>query len=92
MLMGEVAPDSGTIDIGQTVRFGYYSQAGIEFDESTKVIDVVSNIAESIDLGDDRQLSASQFLNHFLFEPAVRHSFVKGLVVGSVAGSIYVLF
>ncbi len=82
MLMGEVIPDSGKIDIGQTVRFGYYSQAGIEFDNNTKVLDVVSNIAESIDLGDGRKLTASQFLQYFLFEPKVQHNFVGRLSGG----------
>ncbi len=82
MLMGEVAPDSGKIDIGQTVKFGYYSQTGITFDDNTKVIDVVSNIAESIDLGDGRKLTASQFLQYFLFEPKVQHNFVGRLSGG----------
>lgn len=82
MLMGEVAPDSGKIDIGQTVKFGYYSQAGITFDDNTKVIDVVSDIAESIDLGDGRKLSASQFLQYFLFDPKVQHNFVGRLSGG----------
>ncbi len=82
MLMGEVAPDSGKIDIGQTVRFGYYSQSGILFDDNTKVIDVVSEIAESIDLGDGRRLSASQFLQYFLFEPKTQHNFVGRLSGG----------
>ncbi|MFI3288739.1 MAG: ABC-F family ATP-binding cassette domain-containing protein [Rikenellaceae bacterium] len=82
MLMGEVAPDSGKIDIGQTVKFGYYSQAGITFDNDAKVIDVVSDIAESIDLGDGRKLSASQFLQYFLFDPKVQHNFVGRLSGG----------
>ena len=82
MLLGEVAPDSGTIDVGTTVRFGYYSQQGITFDENTKVIDVVSAIAEHIDLGDGRRLSASQMLQMFLFEPPVQHNFVSRLSGG----------
>ncbi len=82
MLMGEVEPDSGTIDIGQTVRFGYYSQTGIEFDDNTKVIDVVTNIAEQIDLGDGRKMTASQLLLHFLFEPKTQHNFVGRLSGG----------
>ncbi|MFI3248346.1 MAG: ABC-F family ATP-binding cassette domain-containing protein [Rikenellaceae bacterium] len=82
MLMGEVAPDSGKIDIGQTVKFGYYSQAGITFDDNAKVIDVVADIAESIDLGDGRKLSASQFLQYFLFDPKVQHNFVGRLSGG----------
>ncbi len=82
MLMGEVAPDSGKVDIGQTVRFGYYSQNGIKFDDNTKVIDVVSDIAESIDLGDGRKMTASQLLQHFLFEPKTQHNFVGRLSGG----------
>ncbi len=82
MLMGEVAPDSGKIDIGQTVKFGYYSQSGILFDDNTKVIDVVTDIAEYVDLGDGRKLSASQFLQYFLFDPKVQHNFVGRLSGG----------
>ena len=61
MLMGLVQPDAGTIDIGETVRFGYYSQDGLSFDDGAKVIDVVTEIAEHIELGEGRRLSASQF-------------------------------
>ncbi len=82
MLLGEVVPDSGTIDIGQTVKFGYYSQNGIKFNEGDKVIDVVTNIAEYIDMGDGRKLSASQFLQYFLFEPKVQHNYVGRLSGG----------
>ena len=82
MLLGEVAPDSGVVDVGTTVRFGYYSQQGIAFDENTKVIDVVNAIAEHIDLGDGRRLSASQMLQMFLFEPPVQHNFVSRLSGG----------
>ncbi len=82
MLMGEVAPDSGTIDIGSTVRFGYYSQAGIRFNDGDKVIDVVSNIAEAIDLMDGRKLTASQLLQHFLFEPKRQYDYVAKLSGG----------
>ncbi len=82
MLMGEVAPDSGKIDIGSTVRFGYYSQSGIEFDDNDKVIDVVSRIADSVDMGDGRKLTASQLLQFFLFEPKVQHNFVGRLSGG----------
>ncbi len=82
MLMGEVAPDSGKIDIGQTVRFGYYSQTGIDFDDSTKVIDVVTDIAEYIDLGDGRKQTASQFLQYFLFDPKTQHNLVGRLSGG----------
>ncbi len=82
ILMGEVKPDSGTIDIGETVRFGYYSQDGLEFDEQMKVIDVVTDIAEVIELGDGRKLTASQFLQHFLFTPETQHSYVYKLSGG----------
>ncbi|MFR9504397.1 MAG: ABC-F family ATP-binding cassette domain-containing protein [Rikenellaceae bacterium] len=82
MLMGEVEPDSGTIDIGSTVRFGYYSQGGIAFNDGDKVIDVVSSIAESIDLMDGRKMTASQLLQHFLFEPKRQYDFVAKLSGG----------
>ena len=82
MLLGEVQPDSGKIDIGSTVRFGYYSQNGITFKESTRVIDVVSDIAESIDLADGRKMTASQLLQHFLFEPKTQHGYVSKLSGG----------
>ena len=74
ILMGLVKPDSGTLDIGETVRFGYYSQDGLLFNEQMKVIDVVQNIAEVIELGNGRRLTASQFLQHFLFTPETQHS------------------
>lgn len=82
MLMGEVAPDSGRFDIGETVRFGYYSQEGLQFDEQMKVIDVVQRIAEYIDLGDGRRMSVSQFLNYFLFTPDKQHNYVYKLSGG----------
>lgn len=82
MLMGEVAPDKGSFDIGQTVKFGYYSQDGLKFDEQMKVIDVVTDIAEVIDLGNGNRLTASQFLQHFLFTPEKQHSFVHKLSGG----------
>lgn len=82
MLMGEVAPDSGKIDVGETVRFGYYSQDGLEFDEQMKVIDVVREIAEVIEMGDGSKLTASQFLQHFLFPPETQHSYVYKLSGG----------
>ncbi len=82
MLMGEVEADSGKIDIGTTVRFGYYSQTGINFNEGDKVIDVVSNIAESIDLLDGRKMTASQLLQHFLFEPKRQYDYVAKLSGG----------
>ncbi|EGJ71453.1 ABC transporter related protein [Bacteroides coprosuis DSM 18011] len=82
ILLGEVEPDSGTIDIGETIRFGYYSQDGLEFDDQMKVIDVVREIAEVIDLGNGKQLTASQFLQHFLFTPETQHSYVYKLSGG----------
>lgn len=82
MLMGEVAPDKGSFDIGETVKFGYYSQDGLKFDEQMKVIDVIQNIAEVIDLGNGNRLTASQFLQHFLFPPEKQHSFVYKLSGG----------
>lgn len=82
ILMGLVKPDSGTLDIGETVRFGYYSQDGLLFNEQMKVIDVVQNIAEVIELGNGRRLTASQFLQHFLFTPETQHSYVYKLSGG----------
>lgn len=82
MLMGEVLPDKGEFDIGETVNFGYYSQDGLQFDEQMKVIDVVQDIAEVIDLGNGNRLTASQFLQHFLFAPEKQHSFVYKLSGG----------
>ena len=69
MLLGEVKPDSGRFVIGETVRFGYYSQDGMQFDEQMKVIDAVRKIADYVDLGGGRHLSAMQFLQHFMFTP-----------------------
>ncbi|MDD3663305.1 MAG: ABC-F family ATP-binding cassette domain-containing protein, partial [Candidatus Pacebacteria bacterium] len=82
MLLGEVAPDSGRFDIGDTVQFAYYSQSGLQFDERMKVIDAVRDIAEEIDLGGGKKLSASQFLTHFLFPPEKQHDFIAKLSGG----------
>lgn len=82
ILMGEVQPDKGIIDVGETIRFGYYSQDGLQFDEQMKVIDVVQNIAEVIELGNGKQLTASQFLQHFLFTPETQYSYVYKLSGG----------
>lgn len=82
MLLGIEKPDSGSFDIGQTVRFGYYRQEGIKFDEQMKVLDVVRDIAEEIDLGGGRKLSASQFLQHFCFAPSQQHNYVYKLSGG----------
>lgn len=82
ILMGLEKPDSGTLDIGETVRFGYYSQEGLQFDEQMKVIDVITDIAEVIELGNGKKLTASQFLQHFLFTPEKQHSYVYKLSGG----------
>lgn len=82
MLIGEIDPDSGHFDIGSTVRFGYYSQDGLQFDEQMKVIDVVQDIAEYVDLGDGKKLTVSQFLNYFLFTPEKQHNYVFKLSGG----------
>ena len=82
MLLGEVQPDGGRFDIGETVRFGYFSQEGLKFDEQKKVIEVVTDIAEYIDLGSGRHLSASQFLQHFMFSPEEQYNYVYKLSGG----------
>ncbi|MBR4368362.1 MAG: ABC-F family ATP-binding cassette domain-containing protein, partial [Prevotella sp.] len=82
MLLGEVAPDSGRFDIGETVRFGYFSQEGLQFRDDQKVIDVVRAIADYIDIGGGRHLSASQFLQHFLFSPEQQYNYVNTLSGG----------
>lgn len=82
LLLDEIAPDSGCFDIGTTIRFGYYRQQGLQFDESKKVIDIVRDIAETIDLGNGDRLTASQFLQHFLFSPSQQYDFVEKLSGG----------
>lgn len=82
MLLGEVAPDSGHFDIGATVRFGYYSQQGMRFDENMKVIDAVREIAETVRIDDKTVLTASQFLTRFLFSPATQQNYVYKLSGG----------
>jgi len=82
MLLGELQPDEGRIVIGETVRFGYFSQEGLQFDDQMKVIDVVRDIAEYVDLGSGRHLSASQFLQHFLFTPEQQYNYVYKLSGG----------
>lgn len=82
LLLGLVEPDSGHFDIGQTVKWGYYSQDGIEFDESKKVIDAVREIAEEIYIDEKTRLSASQFLSHFLFTPDTQQKFIHKLSGG----------
>lgn len=82
MLLGEVAPDSGKFDIGETVRFGYFSQEGLKFREDQKVIDIITDIADYIDLGGGKHMTASQFLNYFLFSPEQQHNYVYKLSGG----------
>ncbi len=82
ILLGEVKPDSGSVDIGETVRFGYYSQEGLAFDEQMKVIDIVRDIAEEVDLGNGKKMTVSQFLLHFLFSPETQHNYVYKLSGG----------
>lgn len=82
MLLGEVKPDGGRFSIGETVRFGYYSQEGLEFDPQAKVIDAVRKIAETIDLGGGKKLTAMQFLNHFLFPPSRQQDYIYKLSGG----------
>ena len=82
MLLGEVAPDSGKFDIGETVKFGYFSQEGLKFNEQQKVIDIIKDIAEYIDLGGGKHMTASQFLLHFMFTPEQQHNYVYKLSGG----------
>lgn len=84
MLMGLVEPDSGKFDIGETVRFGYFSQEGLAFDQQQKVIDVVTDIADHIRLGGGKTMSATQFLQYFLFTPEQQHSYVYKLSGGEL--------
>ena len=82
MLLGKTAPDSGRFDIGETVRFGYFSQEGLQFREDQKVIDIITDIADYIDLGSGKHMTASQFLNYFLFSPEQQHNYVYKLSGG----------
>ena len=82
MLLGKVTPDSGKFDIGDTVRFGYFSQEGLKFHEDQKVIDVITDIADYIDLGGGKHMTTSQFLNFFLFSPEEQHNYVYKLSGG----------
>ena len=81
-LTGVLLPDSGVIDIGETVVFGYYKQDGIQFDEQMKVIDAAREIAEVVKMGDNNTVTVSQFLNHFLFPPEVQHNYIHKLSGG----------
>ncbi len=82
LLLGEVPVDSGSWDIGSTVKFGYYAQTGLKFDEGKKVIDVVRDIAEVVDLGNGQKMTASQFLQMFLFSPSQQYDYVGKLSGG----------
>jgi ATP-binding cassette subfamily F protein uup len=82
LLLGLMPPDSGRFDIGDTVRFGYFSQEGLQFDEQMKVIDVVKDIAEYIDMGGGRHFTATQLLQYFLFTPEQQHNYVYKLSGG----------
>ena len=82
LLLGQMPPDEGRFDIGDTVRFGYFSQEGLQFNEQQKVIDVVRDIAEYIDMGGGKHFSASQFLQYFLFTPDQQHNYVYKLSGG----------
>lgn len=82
MLLGLEKPDSGRFDIGTTVKFGYFSQEGLVFDEQKKVIDVITDVAEYIDMGGGKHLSASQFLQYFMFTPEQQHNYVYKLSGG----------
>ena len=82
MLLGLVKPDSGNFDIGETIKFGYFSQEGMQFDQQQKVIDVITDIADYIDLGRGRHITASQFLQYFLFTPEQQHNYVDKLSGG----------
>ena len=82
MLLGLVKPDSGRFVVGETVRFGYYSQDGMQFNEQMKVIDAVRKTAEYVDLGGGRKLSAMQFLQHFMFSPQQQQNYIYKLSGG----------
>ncbi len=82
LLLGLVQPDSGKFDIGETVNFGYFSQEGLKFDENQKVIDIITDIADYINFGGGQKMSASQFLQYFLFTPDQQHNFVYKLSGG----------
>lgn len=82
LLLGKIQPDSGKFDIGETVKFGYFSQEGLKFNEQQKVIDVITDIAEYIDMGGGKHLSTSQFLQYFLFSPEQQHNYVYKLSGG----------
>ena len=82
LLLGELQPDSGHIDVGETVRFGYYSQGDLNFRDDEKVIDIVRNIAEYVDMGKSGRISASQLLQHFLFTPEQQYNYVSKLSGG----------
>lgn len=84
MLLGEIPVDSGRFDIGESVRFGYYSQNGLNFDEGKKVIDIARDVAEIVEIGNGKKVTASQFLTHFLFAPEQQQSYVYKLSGGEL--------
>ena len=82
ILQGITEPDSGRLEVGETVKFGYYSQDGINFDDGMRVIDAIRSVAEVVDIGNGDMLTASQFLQHFLFSPEKQHSHISKLSGG----------
>ncbi len=82
LLTGTLAPDSGSVDVGETVRFGYYRQEGMEFDEGMRVIDAATAIAETVEVGKGNRITASQFLNLFLFPPEAQRQYIRKLSGG----------
>lgn len=82
IITGHIAADSGTIEVGETIKFGYYRQDGIEFNDNDKVIDAARKFAEVVTLGDGNTISVSQFLTHFLFPPVMQHAFISKLSGG----------
>ena len=82
MVLGLQKPDSGSISVGETVQFGYYSQEGMKFDASKRVIDAVRDIAEYVDLGGGHKMTASQFLQHFMFSPEQQYNYISKLSGG----------
>lgn len=84
MLLGEIPVDSGRFDIGESVRFGYYSQNGLNFDEGKKVIDIARDVAEIVEIGNGKKVTASQFLTHFLFAPEQQQNYVYKLSGGEL--------
>lgn len=89
MLLGLVKPDSGSFDIGSTVKFGYFAQEGLQFSPGEKVIDAVTDIADYIEIGHGKTLTASQLLQHFLFTPQQQHDYIEKLSGGEKESYIF---